>query len=405
MSTCSSCNTALLADDTFCGECGAKVADQSPVPLPSAVPATWATIPESSVPTRSAPPGPGAFNGSTGKPTKSQSEAVIRIPSVAVAILVSLPMVILSLYLVFSIAGIFLLTGPQLLFWLIMGSWVVAGLLLLIPGIEQRLAWPLFRLRPPTAEEWDALGSSWEAVCHAANVNPERFLVRVQDTKQINALAAGGSLVGVTRFALTLPGDQLSGVLAHELGHHAHGHARVGIVLWWYTLPIRLLFAIAKGVIQAAIKQPIIIAIAIILIIAVVTIVTAINSVVGMFNGVANSLSMGMLGGGRSAGQAAEEGAASGAFIGLIIVYGIPLLVLFAGPYVVAWLSRWQELQADRFALGLNYGQPLLDLFRRWQAEGHDDAQTTTGLRLLALSSHPPVWKRIIQAENYLDQQ
>ncbi|WP_235967803.1 M48 family metalloprotease [Streptomyces mesophilus] len=47
-----------------------------------------------------------------------------------------------------------------------------------------------------------------------------------EESQDLNAYAAAGHTVGVSRFALeNLPSAQLAAVLAHELGHHTGGHA------------------------------------------------------------------------------------------------------------------------------------------------------------------------------------
>lgn len=396
MLTCATCSEPLAEGDTFCGECGGKV-DAAPTstvgrtatipPATPDVPAFWTPKQEASVPVRHTPDAPGSFgsNSSAGRPAASDS--VIRVPAIVIDILLAIPMILLSIFLVSLVTGVFAFGyWPLSLLYLV--AWLVVGPLLLIPAVEQNLAWTFFRLRPPTAQEWESLGSSWQEVCETANVDPDRYFVRVQDVQQINAYAAGGTLVGVTRFALTLPSDQLAAVLAHELGHHVHGHARLGIVLWWYTMPARFVLAIFQAVIRIFVRYPSLIAVVGVVLGFVLLAIALAGTVV------ASVLSLGR-GGVQQEDVAVALAAAS-------LLFLLPVVVIVAFVYLEPWLSRRRELQADRYALSLNYGIPLLDLFRRWQAEGHDDAQTTTALRLLALASHPPVWKRIIQAETYL---
>ncbi|MFI2259788.1 M48 family metalloprotease [Streptomyces tubercidicus] len=67
----------------------------------------------------------------------------------------------------------------------------------------------------------------------------------------LNALAAAGHIVGVTRFSLERLSDgQLAAVLAHELGHHVRGHAWSSLPAQWYAVPGRLVWAVVRKLIR-----------------------------------------------------------------------------------------------------------------------------------------------------------
>ena len=112
-----------------------------------------------------------------------------------------------------------------------------ADLVVARPG-EAGLARLLYRsLRRPRPAELARIAPPLERVCRRAGDDPGRYLLRVEDKRQVNAFALGGHLLAVTRTALELPDDLLEAVLAHELGHHRHLHPLAIILGWWYLLP------------------------------------------------------------------------------------------------------------------------------------------------------------------------
>ena len=74
-------------------------------------------------------------------------------------------------------------------------------------------------------------------MCRRAGTDPGRYLLRVEEKRQVNAFALGGHVLAVTRMSLELPDDMLEAVLAHEVGHHRHLHPLAIILGWWYLLP------------------------------------------------------------------------------------------------------------------------------------------------------------------------
>jgi Zn-dependent protease with chaperone function len=85
------------------------------------------------------------------------------------------------------------------------------------------------------------------SVGERAGVRPERFHVLIVDDDGVNAAAGGGRLVFVTRGALRLPDDQLSAVIAHELGHHRDGLPIITALTWWARLPAVPIRAVAHA--------------------------------------------------------------------------------------------------------------------------------------------------------------
>jgi STE24 endopeptidase len=104
--------------------------------------------------------------------------------------------------------------------------------------VEAGLARLLYRsLRRPRPAELARIAPALERVCRRAGDDPGRYLLRVEEKRQVNAFALGGHVLAVTRTALELPDDLLEAVLAHELGHHRHLHPLAIILGWWYLLP------------------------------------------------------------------------------------------------------------------------------------------------------------------------
>ena len=65
----------------------------------------------------------------------------------------------------------------------------------------------------------------WRAIALANELPPDRYILRVLPSDELNAYVCGGHLVVVTTFALAeLPRRELAGVLAHELSHHLGMH-------------------------------------------------------------------------------------------------------------------------------------------------------------------------------------
>jgi Zn-dependent protease with chaperone function len=117
-------------------------------------------------------------------------------------------------------------------------AWTASAVLVVARPVEAALARLLYRgLRRPRPAELARITPALERVCRRAGADPGRFLLRVEDKRQVNAFALGGHVLAVTRVACELPDDLLEAVLAHEVGHHRHLHPLAIILGWWYLLP------------------------------------------------------------------------------------------------------------------------------------------------------------------------
>jgi Zn-dependent protease with chaperone function len=117
-------------------------------------------------------------------------------------------------------------------------AWTASAALILVRPVEAGLARLLYRsLRRPRPAELARITPALERVCRRAGTDPGRYLLRVEEKRQVNAFALGGHVLAVTRMSLELPDDMLEAVLAHEVGHHRHLHPLAIILGWWYLLP------------------------------------------------------------------------------------------------------------------------------------------------------------------------
>ena len=149
--------------------------------------------------------------------------------------------------------GVAVLAGwePVTVVILACAAWTASAVLVVARPVEAGLARLLYRsLRRPRPAELARITPALERVCRRAGADPGRYLLRVEEKRQVNAFALGGHVLAVTRMALELPDDMLEAVLAHEAGHHRHLHPLAIILGWWYLLPFeagdRLLRAIRR---------------------------------------------------------------------------------------------------------------------------------------------------------------
>lgn len=258
--------------------------------------------------------------------------------------------------------------GPVLLI-----AWLLSGLLVFHRPTEGAIARHLLGLRHPTYQEGRALADVWREVCARAGVRAENYTLWVEDSEDLNAVAAAGHIVGVTTYALhRVPNGQLGAVLAHELGHHVGGHAWASLLGYWYALPARLAGLLLRGTARLALQ------------------VSAAFSgcalfIVGFFLLMAALTTLGSL-------------------------YGLPLLLLGA-PYLLAAVSRRSELRADQHAAALGFAPMLAavlhqrhlveDQRRRNPLPGGQQRKAGTGHAKL-LSSHPDHHTRLHALQPWL---
>lgn len=269
---------------------------------------------------------------------------------------------------------------------LVMALWLASGALTLYGPTEIFLARFLLRARRPTPSERQRLHHAWHDVTTAAGRDGRGYQLFIEDSDELNAFAASGHVVTVTRKAVdTMPHHHLSAVLAHELGHHIGGHPWGNMLAFWYSVPARLLnrvlrlllrlfVSIFSVVFAAAARMPALAAFiarlvtwalaAFVLVFVVLLMVVAV--------------------------QSGQEWAP--------IVVGLIVL----SPVLLPWLARRAEYRADRLAAQIGYGRPLIEVLEDWLRQGGDDARRNLVLRARLVATHPTLAARIKRLDAYL---
>ncbi|MEU9915316.1 M48 family metalloprotease [Streptomyces sp. NPDC051001] len=287
-------------------------------------------------------------------------------------LLLHLPNFLCSLFVVGLVAALF---GDFALVVVLL--WIASGAFVFHRPTESALARHLLRLRYPTPQERAKLEPVWREVTARAGVEGRTYELWVEDSDSLNAVAAAGHIVGVTRFAMNqLPNGELAAVLAHELGHHVGGHAWSGLLGYWYALPGRVAWRVLKAVSAVAFH---------------------VSKAFGCFGVAFVVLLVGGL-----------------AFATISTLYGLPLLVLGV-PYALAAVGRRSELRADEHAAALGFAPMLaavLDkLHRQEQSEQAEVTARNGGATVeesalsRLLSSHPDHHTRLHHLQRYLQPQ
>lgn len=285
------------------------------------------------------------------------------------SLILRVPNMLMSLAVVFLLSyALDALFGPP--WWIPLGCWVLSGALAFHRPCERVLARWLFDLRYPTPEESQRLRSVWREVTARAGVAGNGYQLWVEDSGEINAIAAAGHIVGVTSRSLReLPPTQLAGVLAHELGHHTRGHAWASLLTFWYALPGRLAWQILLRLTRRIDR---------------LSVGTA-------------AVVIGLVGAGVVAAATAT--------------YGLIFLPLIT-PYLAAAVDRRSELNADVQAAALGFAPELMAVLRTEHDRQSSGRATSAalgspserhGMATRLLATHPEVHTRLHRLQSYLE--
>ncbi|MCX4691590.1 M48 family metalloprotease [Streptomyces sp. NBC_01408] len=259
-------------------------------------------------------------------------------------------------------------------YWVPTLLWIASGALVFHRPSEDFFARRLLRLQRPLPHELAALAPVWREVTARAGVDGERYELWIEDSDHLNAYAAAGHIVAVTRYALDkLPRSQLAAVLAHELGHHTGGHAWSGLLGWWYSLPGRVAWQVIRAVTVFVIR----------------------------FTSFFSYLAAGLL----------------IIFVGMFTLltitatYGLPLLLLVM-PYFMAAVGRRAELRADAHAAVLGFAPMLAQMLHGVMVQEEQAKQavlaqtgkpfTEPGTLSRLLSTHPDHRTRLHHLQPYM---
>ncbi|WP_084467528.1 M48 family metalloprotease [Actinokineospora inagensis] len=274
--------------------------------------------------------------------------------SAVLGVLFALPALVSSAVVVALVAR--LIWAAPWVVWTVVALWVLSGAVTFLPSVESLLARGMFDMRRPSTVEMTRLGPLWESVCATAGVDSARYVLWVEQSRELNAFAAGGRTVAVTRRAVELPARALEAILAHELGHHLSGHSRVSLLAWWYELPARASIWLVGLATRA---------------------VLLVGRVFARF--------------GSAAGALASVLVSLVLLVGLIALNPWLLLMPLLSP-LLAWSSRLGEYRADATAAGFGYGPALVDVLSGWLAAEHGRRRPW---RVRMLASHPATADRI----------
>ena len=236
--------------------------------------------------------------------------------------------------------------------WLFAVLYLVAGVVLFIRPVQRFVLGPLLGARRPTRSELAQLDTAWRSVLQRNRMRSSKYMVMVLPSDELNAFACGGHLVVVTTYALeSLPRDELSGVLAHELSHHLGLHTVALTVGHWLSLPIWILARI------------------------------------GFFlRDVATAAT-------RSFARDSPTFTVLGRLVAgvLMVVSWVFLSGLLLSTRIATRVGRSTEFQADRRAVEMGFGRELASALRRVAAEHGADTGAST--------SHPQSRTRIARIE------
>jgi len=244
--------------------------------------------------------------------------------------------------------------------WFTLG-YLAAVVLLFWRPIQAFVLAPLLGARRPDADQRRTLEPAWRPVLQVNDLPARRYVVAVLPSNELNAFACGGHLVVVTSFALdTLPRDELSGVLAHELSHHLGLHTVALTLGQWLSVPVLLLARIGFFLQNVA------------------------SAATTSF--VSHSAALSAVGRLVSALLTA---------IGWVFLSGLVLSTMISNT-----VGRNAEFQADSRAVHMGFGRPLAMALRRVLAQ-HDLPRPTTFRDRLSVT-HPPARTRVARIDAML---
>ena len=236
-------------------------------------------------------------------------------------------------------------------------------IVLFLKPVQLHILAPLLGARPPDQHEATVLAPAWRPVLQALALPDRRYAIAVLPANELNAFACGGHLLVVTTYAIeTLPRDELSGVLAHELSHHLGFHTVALTIGQWLTIPVLLLARIGfflQNVASAAISSW-----------------GGTSQVVAVFGRIVAAV--------------------------LTAISWVFLSALVLSNRLANAVAHASEFQADRRAVQMGFGRPLAMALRRVSADFGADRPRDWRDRLAA--SHPPARTRIARIDALLRQ-
>lgn len=177
--------------------------------------------------------------GDTSSSDTSQRQADLSAAAGLVPAFLLLPLTALALLPFWAVINLVTDLG----FATLLAGYLLVGVALFSRSTQRLLLATFFQARTPTPRELATLEPAWHNVLDEAGIPHDRYVLAVSDSPHVEAVAAGGHIVAVSRLALTVfPPGELEAALAHELGHHLGMHSVGRVAALWLEAPI-LLFA------------------------------------------------------------------------------------------------------------------------------------------------------------------
>ncbi len=246
-------------------------------------------------------------------------------------------------------------------YWASVAVFLAIGLLLFVRPAQAIALTPILGARRPSDAEAAVIAPMWRAIAQANNLPPDRYVLRVLPSDELNAFACGGHLVVVTSYAVEeLSEPQLLGVLAHELSHHLGLHTVAITIYHWLSAPVVLLARIGfflENVAHAA---------------------------------------------GTSFGRRSPAIATLGA-VAATVIRGVSWVFtagIRASGSLANVVGRSSEFEADQRAVRMGFGRELASALRHVLASG--TAGRPIGWRARLAASHPPARTRVARIEALL---
>lgn len=267
------------------------------------------------------------------------------------------PFTLLALFVMWLPIG---LTTPVSFVWVLIG-FAALGPLLFIRPFQISVLTPLLGARRPTDDEAAAIEPLWNEIAQANDLAPDRYVVRMLDSDELNAFACGGNLVVVTTFSIErLPRAELQGVLAHELSHHLGLHTVSITIGHWLSAPILLLARIGFFMENVALAAT------------------------------------------RSFGERSPLVDAAGT-VAVSLIRGVSWVFtvgIRTADALANIVGHEAEFEADRRAVAMGFGRELATALRRVLATSHESRPV--GWRARVAASHPPARTRVARIEALL---
>ena len=246
-------------------------------------------------------------------------------------------------------------------FWAFAAGHLAAVVLMFWRPLQTVLVMRMLGAARATNHEAALLEPAWRSVAQQLGIRSRRYALAVLPSEELNAFACGGSLLVVTSYAIeTLPRDEMTGVLAHELAHHLGFHTVALTLRQWLSLPVFVLARIGfflQNVATAATQSY-------------VSHSSALSAVGRLVAGILNAVSW------------------------------VFLSALLMSNRIAGRVERNAEFEADRRAVEMGFGPELATALRRVEADRRSAARDLDEGRLHNFAvTHPSARSRVVRIE------